>query len=83
MLYFQMQPACCETGWLVQCCGWHTFRHSYSCLLRANHTDVEVQLGDETLKIIARELVETVRRNTTFDWTCVRENVRAHLRVSL
>jgi len=23
--------------------GWHTFRHSYSCLLRANHTDVKVQ----------------------------------------
>jgi type I restriction enzyme R subunit len=37
-------------------------------------------LGDETLKIIARQLVETVRRNTTIDWT-VRENVRAHLRV--
>src|SRR3954467_2319062 len=23
--------------------GWHTFRHSYSTLLRANHTDVKVQ----------------------------------------
>lgn len=23
--------------------GWHTFRHSYSCLLRANHADVKVQ----------------------------------------
>ena len=29
---------------------------------------------------IARELVETVRKNVTIDWT-VRENVRAHLRV--
>jgi type I restriction enzyme, R subunit len=37
-------------------------------------------LGDDTLKTIARELVDTVRRNTTIDWT-VRENVRAHLRV--
>ncbi len=37
-------------------------------------------LGDETLRTIARELVETVRKNTTIDWT-VRENVRAHLRV--
>jgi len=37
-------------------------------------------LGDSTLKTIARELVDTVRRNTTIDWT-VRENVRAHLRV--
>jgi type I restriction enzyme R subunit len=30
--------------------------------------------------MIARELVETVRKNVTIDWT-VRENVRAHLRV--
>ena len=44
-------------------------------------SDSAVQvLGDETLKNIARELVETVRRNTTIDWT-VRENVRANLRV--
>ena len=37
-------------------------------------------LGDETLREIARELVATVRRNVTIDWT-VRENVRAQLRV--
>jgi type I restriction enzyme, R subunit len=37
-------------------------------------------LGDETLKTIARELVETVRRNATIDWT-LRENVRAQLRI--
>ena len=36
-------------------------------------------LGDETLRGIARELVETVRNNVTIDWT-LRENVRAHLR---
>ena len=36
-------------------------------------------LGDETLRGIARELVETVRGNVTIDWT-LRENVRAHLR---
>ena len=36
-------------------------------------------LGDDTLRDIARELVETVRRNVTIDWT-LRENVRAHLR---
>ena len=29
-------------------------------------------LGDETLRTIAQELVETVRRNATIDWT-VRE----------
>lgn len=43
-------------------------------VLEVNHTD-------ETLRTIARELVATVRRNTTIDWTVVRENVRAHLRV--
>ena len=34
---------------------------------------------DETLRDIARELVETVRGNVTIDWT-LRENVRANLR---
>ena len=47
--------------------------------LETNDSAVAV-LGDETLKIIARELVETVRKNVTIDWT-VRENVRAQLRV--
>jgi type I restriction enzyme R subunit len=37
-------------------------------------------LADETLRAIARELVETVRNNVTIDWT-LRENVRAQLRV--
>jgi type I restriction enzyme R subunit len=36
--------------------------------------------GDETLKTIARELVEMVRTNVTIDWT-VKEFVRAKLRV--
>jgi len=39
-------------------------------------------LGDETLKKIARELVETVHRNVTIDWT-LRENVQAKLRVMI
>ncbi len=47
--------------------------------LETNDSAVKV-LGDETLKAIARELVEAVRRNVTIDWT-VRENVRAKLRV--
>ncbi|MBX6722930.1 MAG: DUF3387 domain-containing protein, partial [Dactylosporangium sp.] len=47
--------------------------------LATNDSAVQV-LGDETLKIIARELVATVRRNVTIDWT-IRENVRAQLRV--
>ena len=36
-------------------------------------------LGDEALRHISRELVETVRTNLTIDWTR-RENVRANLR---
>jgi type I restriction enzyme, R subunit len=47
--------------------------------LEANDSAVKV-LGDDTLRAIARELVETVRRNVTIDWT-VRDNVRAQLRV--
>ncbi|HIQ21110.1 MAG TPA: type I restriction endonuclease subunit R [Planctomycetes bacterium] len=47
--------------------------------LETNDSAVQV-LGDETLRGIARELVETVRNNVTIDWT-VRENVRARLRV--
>jgi type I restriction enzyme R subunit len=39
-----------------------------------------LQLGDETLKTIARELVESIRRSTTLDWRN-RESVRAALRV--
>jgi type I restriction enzyme R subunit len=46
--------------------------------LETNDSAVKV-LGEPTLKQIARELVETVRRNVTIDWT-ERENVRAHLR---
>ena len=38
------------------------------------------RMGEPTLKKIARELVQTVRKNVTIDWT-VRENVRASLRV--
>jgi type I restriction enzyme R subunit len=47
--------------------------------LEANDSAVKV-LGDETLKKIARELVATVRKNVSIDWT-IRENVRAQLRV--
>jgi type I restriction enzyme R subunit len=47
--------------------------------LETNDSAVKV-LGDETLRVIARELVETVRNNVTIDWT-LRENVRAQLRV--
>ncbi len=46
--------------------------------LETNDSAVQV-LGDETLRDIARELVQTVRDNVTIDWT-LRENVRANLR---
>ena len=47
--------------------------------LEINDSAVKV-LGDDTLKGIARELVEIVRNNVTIDWT-VKEFVRAKLRV--
>ena len=47
--------------------------------LEINDSAVQV-LGDDTLRTIARELVDTVRKNVTIDWT-LRENVRAQLRV--
>ena len=47
--------------------------------LETNDSAVKV-LGDQTLRGIARELVDTVRNNVTIDWT-LRENVRAQLRV--
>lgn len=47
--------------------------------LEVNDSAVQV-LGDQTLRIIAQELVRAVRNNLSIDWT-VRENVRAHMRV--
>jgi len=46
--------------------------------LAANESAGQV-LGDEALRIIAREVAEVVRKNTTIDWT-VRESARANLR---
>ncbi|MBV5325173.1 MAG: DUF3387 domain-containing protein, partial [Rhodospirillaceae bacterium] len=47
--------------------------------LAANESAVQV-LGEPQLAVIARELVATVRKNVTIDWT-LRESVRAQLRV--
>jgi type I restriction enzyme R subunit len=47
--------------------------------LETNDSAVKV-LGEPTLKTIARELVASVRKNVTIDWT-LRENVRAQMRV--
>ena len=47
--------------------------------LEANDSAV-MELGDDTLKAIARELIATVRKNVTIDWA-IREQARAKLRV--
>lgn len=46
--------------------------------LETNDSAVQV-LGDETLRKIALELVETVRNNATIDWT-IKESARARMR---
>ena len=46
--------------------------------LATNDSAVQV-LGDDHLKVIARELVQTVRNNVGIDWT-LRESARANLR---
>jgi len=46
--------------------------------LEVNDSAVKV-LGDQTLRTIAHELVDAVRRNVTIDWT-VKESIRAKLR---
>ncbi len=47
--------------------------------LEVNDSAVAV-LGDETLKTIAKDLVEKARSNVTIDWT-IKESARAKLRV--
>ncbi len=49
--------------------------------LEVNDSAVAV-LGDEILRHIARELVETIRKNSSVDWT-VRENIQAKMRISV
>ena len=47
--------------------------------LEVNDSAVKVP-GDENLRVIARELLKTIRENVTIDWTA-KESVRAKLRV--
>jgi type I restriction enzyme R subunit len=54
----------------------HQGRH-HARSLETDDSAVKV-LGDEKLRTIARELVASVRKNITIDWT-LRENVRAQL----
>jgi type I restriction enzyme R subunit len=46
--------------------------------LEVNDSAVKI-LGDDVLRAIARDLVETVRRNVSIDWTA-KESVQARLR---
>jgi hypothetical protein len=52
---------------------------SFNDALETNDSAVKL-LGEDTLRLIARELVNPVRKNATIDWT-VKESVRAKLRV--
>lgn len=46
----------------------------------ANNESAVRELGDKTLKAMAKELVEMLRKNTTIDWT-LKESIQAKLRV--
>lgn len=55
--------------------------YAFYTALEVNDSAVAV-LGDEVLRHIARELVNTVRKNTSIDWT-IRENVQAKMRIAV
>lgn len=55
--------------------------YAFYTALEVNDSAVSV-LGDAVLRDIARELVDTVRKNTSIDWT-VRENVQAKMRIAV
>lgn len=46
----------------------------------ADNESAKLELGDETLKKISRELVQMMRENTTIDWT-LRDSVKAKMRI--
>lgn len=52
--------------------------YAFYTALEVSDSAVKI-LGDETLRIIARALLESVRQNTTIDWT-IKESVQATLR---
>ena len=55
--------------------------YAFYSALEVNDTSVAI-LGDDMLRHIARELVDTVKKNTSIDWT-VRENVKAKMRIAV
>ena len=46
----------------------------------ADNESAKQVLGDKTLKLMAKELVDMIRKNVTVDWT-LRDSVQAKLRV--
>ncbi len=48
----------------------------------ANNESASQELGDETLKTIARELTDRIRKSATIDWT-MKETVRAKMRAMI
>jgi type I restriction enzyme, R subunit len=55
--------------------------YAFYSALEVNDSAVKL-LGDDILRHIAQELVETVQKNTSIDWT-VRENVQAKMRIAV
>jgi len=55
--------------------------YAFYTALEVNDSSVAV-MGDDILRHIARELVDTVKKNTSIDWT-VRENVQAKMRIAV
>ena len=55
--------------------------YAFYSALEVNDSAVAL-LGDDVLRHIAQELVDTVRKNTSIDWT-VRENVQAKMRIAV
>ena len=55
--------------------------YAFYSALEINDSAVSV-LGDDILRHIARELVDTIRTNTSIDWT-VRENIQAKMRIAV
>jgi hypothetical protein len=39
--HFRLKPASCKSNWHSQEIGWHTFRHPFGTLLKANGEDVK------------------------------------------
>jgi len=68
-----------EAGQRGEKLGLATEELAFYDALADNESAVEV-MGDETLAIIARELVRQVRKNVTIDWT-VRQSARARIRL--